>query len=472
MSAPSYVFRRRESGVFFFRWRVPASYRDWFEGKQEIKHSLRTTNRGLAVRVARRLLTMLDRDILRRMAAGKNDKGQSTWGLSVKLFEQLINGTVRLEGVEMSPDPAHAEEERKHLAALVGMKRGPQGAAAMPEGVKLSEVITAFMAERKSGKNWTEKTAQDVQRHLDLFAQIVGANTPITKLDRKELARFKDVVMKLPRHRSISPLYKGKTALELAGMSIPAAHRAQPKTVNKALGWVGALLEYAKDNGHIALNPASGLAVKISKRADEEREAYTDQEVRTIIDAAISGAHGADRASYMRWVPLIGAYTGARIEEICQLAVADFKEVDGIPVMEVTDQGEGQKVKTVNARRTIPIHPALIDAGLLSHVKALRAKGTSRLYPELSRSRDGYSAIPSKWFARFRKRLGLGKTFHSLRHSVSSKLREADVPEDLVSELLGHRRSQKETFGRYAKAASVKRLHEALSKLSYEAALP
>jgi integrase len=65
--------------------------------------------------------------------------------------------------------------------------------------------------------------------------------------------------------------------------------------------------------------------------------------------------------------------------------------------------------------------------------------------------------------------LGVDKPFHSLRHGVATRLREAGVPEDVVAELLGHARGTTESFQRYAKAASVKRLHDALCKLSYNA---
>jgi len=41
------VHKRHEGGIWFFRWTVPASYHELFEGKQEIKHSLRTDNRAL-----------------------------------------------------------------------------------------------------------------------------------------------------------------------------------------------------------------------------------------------------------------------------------------------------------------------------------------------------------------------------------------------------------------------------------------
>jgi integrase len=102
-------------------------------------------------------------------------------------------------------------------------------------------------------------------------------------------------------------------------------------------------------------------------------------------------------------------------------------------------------------------------------VKEQRAKGATQLFSELSKGRDGYGAIPSKWFARFKDRIGLThQTFHGLRHTVVNKLREAGVPEDVVADIIGHSRSEKETYSRYAKAASVKRTYDALTKLRYE----
>jgi integrase len=279
------------------------------------------------------------------------------------------------------------------------------------------------------------------------------------------MRQFKEALVKLPRNRAKDPRYRDKPIAELLATSIPDEARLDVKTVNKLLARISTLLEWGVQNHYLQRNFAKGLSLRKNKRDDEEREAFTDAEVLKLIGAV--SAAPADKLSkpYMRWVPLIGAYSGMRLEEICQLQLADIVEVGGIPVFNVSD-ADGKRLKTAQSRRTVPMHNELVHLGLLEYVRELRGKGQTRLFPELSKGRDGYSQVVSKWFRRWRKRVGLGKPFHSLRHTVSTKLREADVLMDLVSDIVGHARSDNET-GRYAKEASVQRKAEALAKLRY-----
>jgi integrase len=160
-------------------------------------------------------------------------------------------------------------------------------------------------------------------------------------------------------------------------------------------------------------------------------------------------------------------YGGLRINEVAQLELSDFSEVDGIPVMSINDKGEGKRLKNDNSRRTVPVHPELVRLGLLEHVEEQRKRGAKRLFPDFPQGRYGCGQAASKWFGHLRERLGLQHNFHSLRHTFATKLREADVSKEDIADLLGHSRGEGETAGRYMKAASARRLREALSKLSY-----
>jgi integrase len=168
-------------------------------------------------------------------------------------------------------------------------------------------------------------------------------------------------------------------------------------------------------------------------------------------------------------VPLISMYSAMRIEEICQLSLSDIRmerSGDGaVWVFDVNNQ-DGRKVKTLHSRRLVHMHRELEALGLLQYVNKLRQQGATRLFPDLNKLRDGYSQTASKWFGRWRRTIGIEKDFHSLRHTVATKLRDAGVPLDLISDILGHSRSDNET-GRYAKAASVLRKLDALKKLTY-----
>src|SRR5262249_26356181 len=115
--------------------------------------------------------------------------------------------------------------------------------------------------------------------------------------------------------------------------------------------------------------------------------------------------------------------------------------------------------------RVVPLHARLLKWGFVNYVEELRAKGVERVFPEFKLGRDGYGQEGSRWFGRLKKKLGLPGDFHGFRHTVATKLREADVPETTVAELLGHSFGDSMSFGRYAKAQKLRKLLDALSKL-------
>src|SRR5690606_34826148 len=87
----------------------------------------------------------------------------------------------------------------------------------------------------------------------------------------------------------------------------------------------------------------------------------------------------------MFWIPLISLYTGARMNEICQLEVADVTEEKGIPCFQITTEGEddNKKLKNIGSKRKVPIHKNLIAIGLMEYVAFIRSKGHLRLFYDL-----------------------------------------------------------------------------------------
>jgi integrase len=132
------------------------------------------------------------------------------------------------------------------------------------------------------------------------------------------------------------------------------------------------------------------------------------------------------RKASQYWIPLLGLFTGARINELCQLYVSDIKEVDGVWVVDINGEGS-KKLKSLNAQRQVPIHSILINQlKFLEYVEKLRGKEI-RSFLELKESRDGYSQGFSKWFNRtFKNNVNVGqleaeqKNFHSFRHTLSN----------------------------------------------------
>ena len=169
----------------------------------------------------------------------------------------------------------------------------------------------------------------------------------------------------------------------------------------------------------------------------------------------------------MHWIPLIGYYSGARLNEIAQLHLTDFVEVDGISMFSFNPDGEHKKIKTRAGVRKVPVHPELIRLGLLAHVELLRDQGKDRLFPELKPGRDGYGQLPSKWFARYKARCNITarrKVFHSFRHTFVTCLMQAEVPLERIAALAGHE-DDSETFGRYGKGFSARTLLADVAKI-------
>src|SRR5262249_27843927 len=131
-------------------------------------------------------------------------------------------------------------------------------------------------------------------------------------------------------------------------------------------------------------------------------------------------------------LPLIGLYTGMRLEEIAQLRPGDVQEVQGVWCFNVNADA-GKKLKTEHSRRYVPIHSALVAAGLLNHVAEAQAQRVERLWSDIERGNDGFYSSPfSKWFGRYKRAIGIANpklSFHSLRHTVIDHLKQKGVEE-------------------------------------------
>ncbi|WP_052278981.1 site-specific integrase [Solidesulfovibrio magneticus] len=152
-------------------------------------------------------------------------------------------------------------------------------------------------------------------------------------------------------------------------------------------------------------------------------------------------------------VPLLGLYTGARVEEISQLHVEDVKSVDGVLVIDINDNAEDKRVKTRDSMRIVPLHPFLLDElGFHRHVERVQAAGSVRIFPELRQFNLKYGLSVSVWFSKYRKEIGIegAKSFHSFRHTFTTNLIHREVPVQVVDWLTGHA-SPGETAGRYTK---------------------
>lgn len=146
------------------------------------------------------------------------------------------------------------------------------------------------------------------------------------------------------------------------------------------------------------------------------------------------------------WLPLIGLYSGARIDEPASLLVSEIQQRDGVWCYFMSSDEANGGGKNRFAPRWVPIHPKLIEAGFLTYWETVKEEGHYRLFPEMGNAeRDGCGKRATVDFTEYRRSVGVGalqgrsnKAYHSFRSTLVSELKERGVDGDMRRSLVGH----------------------------------
>jgi len=354
---------------------------------------------------------------------------------------------------------------RQQVSEIVGSGKRPKGNALRlvqsdESLILLSQGFSLYKKEQVI-ENWGVRTATQNEASFKQLIEIIG-DIPITAVTKSVVRDYKQTLLSYPANR-----YKGKRKektleqlLEEGSVSISL------ETVRNVMGRVSSFFNWLVNQGYREDNPFSGVAPKRVHSARSERSPFTDDDLKLLFGTAIY----KDKIythDWQYWLPLLGLYTGARLEELCQLKGQDFKVVDGCHYIDIHGEGDTQnRVKTPSSIRKIPVHSDLINLGLLDVVNKRPRK--SFLF-DLRRINTNLGHLPSKWFGGYKASLGLPKgtkVFHSFRHTLRDKLTSNGIPSEHTRELLGHEQIG-ETFGRYGSSIPVNILAESLEKLTF-----
>ncbi|MBD3756240.1 MAG: site-specific integrase, partial [Gammaproteobacteria bacterium] len=290
---------------------------------------------------------------------------------------------------------------------------------------------------------------------LDLLGQITGDKSPVA-LTKADAQRVKDVLLRLPKDRNKSPRTRGlmlEEMLEVKGLPVISS-----RTVNVYIGGMQTFFKWALDNGYAAENVFTGMRVKVSSRAKERgRKAFSTDQLQKLFMHLTKNPDGLVQKDTHKWGALIGMFTGMRLNEVAQLRVDDVVCVDGTWVIDVNDEGDANKsLKNASSHRRVPVHERLLDCGFLAFVEQQRAGPSGRLFPDLTYSRqNGYGRNLGRWFnERLLPALGMdepGLVFHSLRHTMITRLAQSDAPAEQMKAVVGHKQAGV-TYNTYFKA--------------------
>jgi integrase len=205
------------------------------------------------------------------------------------------------------------------------------------------------------------------------------------------------------------------------------------------------------------------------------RDAFDDKELLTLLKLPLftgckNRMHVWQPGSYLvqshiYWGFLICILTGMRPGEVGQLKCADIR-TDGefyyFDLRPFDARGgrvalqELRNLKTNAAGRVIPIHPLLIELGLLERMQDLMDKGEERLFPEweVYVRKDGtrrWSQPLSKSWQYVKKLLKLSRadlTLYSTRHLMADWLDSDGIAQRTRDRILGHASDVRGRYGR------------------------
>ncbi len=336
----------------------------------------------------------------------------------------------------------------------------------LAEGPTLATLSKLYIEEGKRGGTWRQGSTDDVERALaDLF-ELMG-DMPALAFDAQQARLLKERLSRCPQYFSLRPEFKGKTLKQVVE-SGSTYKTITPVTVNNRLRKLTAFINWCKTNGYVTENPLAGMKV-MTGSAKEARLSFDHHDLVALLDHEAL-RNEARKHPWRYWLPLMGRATGARLEELCQLRVDDFTEQQGIQCVRIDDSREGQQLKNGSSRRMLPLHPALLSLGLLKYVESAKATGADRVFPQLEAVRGKLGHAPSKWFGRYKTKLGITdprKTFHSFRHTLIDDLREAGVQDSLIKRIAGHEDGAV-TFSIYGSRSLLKAMAAALSQIRLE----
>ncbi len=324
------------------------------------------------------------------------------------MFGDLMERSRRVEPVEVTS--ARVAKRREQL------RSASQGLANQASNALMLSKAMADHLRDLAGARLHQKTVLESRHTLRLFAGIIGKDVPVASLTQDHVRAFFEGVRYWPSNATKRPAYRDLSVPEVIKL---AKKNQEPEpaawTMAKHRQRLSVFLVSLVEGKHLAVNPLAGIRAISTPDSEDTGSPFTDAELKAIFDP-VEFPKWASKYPHRWFGPILGLYSGARVNEIAQLRLEDIDTIDGVPGFFVRKIGKKQSIKNKHSRRFIPLAQPVIEAGFLTYVEEARQAGVERLFPDLPNSTGlGYGRQLSRQFSVYIKRQGVsekGQGFH------------------------------------------------------------
>jgi integrase len=312
--------------------------------------------------------------------------------------------------------------------------------------------VAAWRDEWLAMKGATSKpaTIARYKSHVDTFIEWIGdkANQRLEAVTKADVRGFRDAIR--------AGWMPGEPIDKTTGKKLETIRTA--KTVNHYAADVAAMFRHATKDGLILSNPAAALA-RLQELDSTEREVFTVAEVGQLVSAAGDSAwqnsvfiatkdeheNRAARCTDWQGMILMGFYAGARLGDCAHLTWGNVnlarKTLSFMPA----------KTERKRKRLEVPLHPRLVvwlkgrkagtdDAPIFPALFSCPIGGRHGLSSQFIAIMDTAKVDrrTTREGAKGKQRAQHARSFHALRHSLTSTLANLDVSEELRRRIVGH----------------------------------
>lgn len=390
-------------------------------------------------------------------------------GLSMSDFRDRIAPY----GINLSTGEAHAKDAADHARMMQAIQKlieaqaalhanarlvPPQVASgtatpalAVPIGNRHGKLLSAAFGahlEEEARRLASEQTVKEKRILFNEFIDCFG-DVPINDITKAEITeRWRRVEYARPNKK-------------IAGAKVSGARLEKRRGyLSKFFEWAYAAGIYDRDNP--AKQP---MATKSEIKAQRQSYAeFTADDLEKLFGPEFSKA--MDKPDWY-WLPLMALLSGARLNELADLRVENFSEIEGIKVFEI------RKGKNSSSKRIVPIHRHLLELGLWDYVQALKIREDQFLFPHrpaTNKAKDaGREKSTGRQWGVWVSKCGISdkrKVFHSFRSTAITDLHNAGAGHASIRAGVGHAAvGVSGAHGGYVRGVQLQNLQETIEKL-------
>ena len=337
--------------------------------------------------------------------------------------------------------------------------------------------LKQLFREWRDGNEPRPQTALEYEAAVDDFIEFAG-DIAVSTIDPDLLYDYRDEAGKLP-----ASMPRADRALPFRARVAKHANtkpKCSPPTLKKRVGALQAMLTYAFQQRWISTNVGAGILIVGYSKSRRSRRSFEDHELAKLCACPLFadplGWSDTSKISdaTIFWLFLLAITTGARLEEVGQVALADVKRDGDMVYLDideyiVDEDAEAKSVKTDDSIRLIPVHALLIELGFTDYCEALAELGHTQLFPDLKENSVGkrtkeasqkINRIIDRHVSTDRRLV-----FHSLRHAFKAKGNDAGLTDRTLDQICGH--APVSTGGRYGSEPRIRTIHRDLHKIDF-----